>query len=1121
MPSSNLWAVNNTGNAFTLSTAGNCWRELPHPGVDLQRVSAVQSAAWGIGSDQHVYTFVPYGDKIRVPEVTYENQRWGIKEGYCTPFLPTDRPHWSSEDGLSARPKESITLRSGNWEWEDCWHIDGKLDGVPLKPEGWAYCLGFPYTYTPRKKWNSFVRRRKWIRNRHYTAFDKWAKIANGDLLVDVAAGGERVPGSEPDSYAVWVVNDQGKAAFRSGVSRLNPEGDSWIDAVGPQNMDVIQISVGLTGLTWAVAGNGSALVRTGVSKDNYMGTGWTEVPAPQVDQKLAQVAVGPSSVWAISRYGTVWFRYGIEGEDLGCLKSITGSGWIEVATKMVAITVGPNNQVWGIRRSDHRICLRTGVTREELSGRGWKELTVTTGKPQSTTSSLQEQQSDPDSGFFFVVGRSPQGAEDVGDDSANAYGTSELQGNLRSRIRDDGNITGTGKFDPADCVGSINWTWVSGSACTIDYLAAPSAWFTSGDPSNKRAQERPPGRIAVLCRLAQRRIRVTDALKDGDAVDMQSIWVKTARPLICTNPLEQVQCTLELESSIVEGVESVAIRLEYTKGEREEKMFLASRSSPACRHNSRARVRMFLRDMLSAFVNFFFKVSFLFFFFLRNSSWDTTTNPPSLSMTINVADVTCVAILSPRDQRTLGVWIKELSKEASFLRFVFLSDAELEDWTATLNLAANNLRGDSGPVTERAIWGLTHCGDVYVQSIRFVGKAGPSLSGRLWRHLGGGHFRVVESCPHGITWALGHDNRPWVYTGGYGGGVYQGFQNQGNNVHPMTDRKTTYVYENQRWSRISGFAAKHLPKSRPEWSDDTGLVECTKDSVKLDSIHWLWTTDWAVDNNVPGGADDDGWQYACASFLTGYVGSYHSGMRSNDTYRRRRWFRLSKLNTSGPWREVEASPGPIRDVTLKSISLQMDYGSTSQGSVALWAVTTDGRVLYRGGVTRQCPQGELWRHVPFEVDFESISVGSGSLVLAIDRHGIGYVRRGISDAEPIGTIWSEVQPPTGSRLSQVSAGHSGVCAVDTVRRLWYHADVTQTVPEGDTWHLVSEGVSRVSVGPNDQVLAIIDVVESGTALTNVVARRLGMTRACPSGTGWETGFAVEWSYISARGCSY
>ncbi|XP_064478483.1 tectonin beta-propeller repeat-containing protein 1-like [Ornithodoros turicata] len=1062
MPSSNLWAVNNTGNAFILSTAGNCWRELPHPGVDLQRVSAVQSAAWGIGSDHHVYTFVPHGDKIRVPEVTYENQRWNIKEGYCTRFLPTDRPHWSSEDGLSARPKESITLRSGNWEWEDCWHIDGKLDGVPLEPEGWTYCLDFPYTYAPKKKWNSYVRRRKWIRNRHYTAFDKWAKIAHGDLLVDVAAGGERVPGSEPDSYAVWVVNDQGKAAFRSGVSRLNPEGDSWIDAVGPQNMEVIQVSVGLTGLTWAVARNGSVLVRTGVSKDNYMGTGWTEVPAPQVDQKLVQVAVGPSSVWAISRYGTVWFRYGIEGEDLGCLESITGSDWIEVAVKMVAITVGPNNQVWGIRRSDHRICLRTGVTREEPSGRGWKELTVTTGKPLSMTSSLQEQQSDPDSGFFSGVGNSPQGAEGVGDDPANAYGTSELQGNLRSRIRDDGNITGsTWKFDPADCVGSINWTWVSGSACTIDYLAAPSAWFTSGDPSNKRAQERPPGRIAVLCRLAQRRIRVTDALKDGDAVDMQSIWVKTARPLICTNPLEQVQCTLELESSTVEGVESVAIRLEYTNGEREEKK------------------------------------------------------------RINVADVTCVAILSTRDQRTLGVWTKELSKGASFLRFVFLSDAELQDWTATLNLAANNLRGDSGPVTERAIWGLTHCGDVYVQSIRGVGKGGPSLSGRLWRHLGGGHFRVVESCPHGITWALGHDNRPWVYTGGYGGGVYQGFQNQGNNVHPMTDRKTTYVYENQRWKVVSGFAAKHLPKSRPEWSDDTGLVECTKDSVKLDSVHWLWTTDWEVDNNIPGGADGDGWQYARETPLTGWVHPYHSGMKINDTNRRRRWFRLSKLNTSGPWREVEASPGPIGDVTLKSISLQMDYGSTSQGSVALWAVTTDGRVLYRGGVTRQCPQGELWRHVPFEVDFESISVGSGSLVLAIDRHGIGYVRRGISDAEPIGTIWSEVQPPKGSRLTQVSAGRSGVCAVDALRRLWYHADVTQTVPGGNTWHLVSEDVSRVSVGPNDQVWAIINVVTSGTALTNVVARRLGMTRVCPTGTGWESSFAVEWSYISARGCSY
>ena len=38
-----------------------------------------------------------------------------------------------------------------------------------------------------------------------------------------------------------------------------------------------------------------------------------------------------------------------------------------------------------------------------------------------------------------------------------------------------------------------------------------------------------------------------------------------------------------------------------------------------------------------------------------------------------------------------------------------------------------------------------------------------------------GGHLRVVESCSDGVVWGLGYDNTAWVYTGGYGGGMFKG----------------------------------------------------------------------------------------------------------------------------------------------------------------------------------------------------------------------------------------------------------------------------------------------------------------------------------------------------------
>ncbi len=33
----------------------------------------------------------------------------------------------------------------------------------------------------------------------------------------------------------------------------------------------------------------------------------------------------------------------------------------------------------------------------------------------------------------------------------------------------------------------------------------------------------------------------------------------------------------------------------------------------------------------------------------------------------------------------------------------------------------------------------------------------------------------VVATCATGIVWGLGMDHTPWVYTGGYGGGLFKG----------------------------------------------------------------------------------------------------------------------------------------------------------------------------------------------------------------------------------------------------------------------------------------------------------------------------------------------------------
>ncbi|KAL1442388.1 hypothetical protein MTO96_046437, partial [Rhipicephalus appendiculatus] len=139
-------------------------------------------------------------------------QRWNPKDGFCARLLPTDRPSWSSKDGLVARYRENIHLPSLGWQWEGRWYLDDNMDGQLLGTEGWTYSVDFPFTYTHDKHWNSMVRRRKWIRYRRYVATDRWAEIGGihsdpvQEPVVDVSIGGVEIPGGDSDRIAVWVV---------------------------------------------------------------------------------------------------------------------------------------------------------------------------------------------------------------------------------------------------------------------------------------------------------------------------------------------------------------------------------------------------------------------------------------------------------------------------------------------------------------------------------------------------------------------------------------------------------------------------------------------------------------------------------------------------------------------------------------------------------------------------------------------------------------------------------------------------------------------------------------------------------------------------------------------------
>ncbi|XP_045618254.2 tectonin beta-propeller repeat-containing protein isoform X1 [Procambarus clarkii] len=408
MPSSQVFAANNCGRVFSLSTDQSWWRELPYLGVEFKRVSAHETVLWALGGDHQVYVFV-YGSSvpIRVCEESYENQRWNPLEGFTSVLLPSDRASFSTADGLTPRPMDKITLPTLAWSWESQWHIHYTHNGQALDKEGWTYAIDFPRTYTTEKRWNSCVRRRKWIRYRRYVALDTWSAVPpihqdpTQEPFIDIGVGGGEVSGDDPDKLMVWGVTALGRIMVREGVDGTCPEGCGWGHIPTPPDQDVTSVSIGRSGRIWAVTWDGTAIVRTGVTRDCPTGGGDWVVVEPPEDSRLQQVAVGVNSVWAITRDHRVWFRRGLEasqdvttdgvkhGNETGQQNLDTGTSWLLMVGKLNMVAVGPNDQVWGVSNEDHTIVLRTGVSETELAGRTWRSICLPIGAVETPPPSV------------------------------------------------------------------------------------------------------------------------------------------------------------------------------------------------------------------------------------------------------------------------------------------------------------------------------------------------------------------------------------------------------------------------------------------------------------------------------------------------------------------------------------------------------------------------------------------------------------------------------------------------------------------------------------------------------------------------------------------------------------
>ena len=132
-----IYLVTTEGKVIQLSNGS--WTELNNEhnkDLRIKRISCSSHSLWAICGDHQVYVRLLELDvPTRIREETYENERWNPVDGFCDKLLPTDRPTFSTPDGLRHLPFSSFQLPSEAWIWEDQWHLDLLHEQQHLGPE--------------------------------------------------------------------------------------------------------------------------------------------------------------------------------------------------------------------------------------------------------------------------------------------------------------------------------------------------------------------------------------------------------------------------------------------------------------------------------------------------------------------------------------------------------------------------------------------------------------------------------------------------------------------------------------------------------------------------------------------------------------------------------------------------------------------------------------------------------------------------------------------------------------------------------------------------------------------------------------------------------------------------
>ena len=192
----------------------------------------------------------------------------------------------------------------------------------------------------------------------------------------------------------------------------------------------------------------------------------------------------------------------------------------------------------------------------------------------------------------------------------------------------------------------------------------------------------------------------------------------------------------------------------------------------------------------------------------------------------------------------------------------------------------------------------------------------------------------------------------------------------------------------------------------------------------------------------------------------------------------------ISEMNPAGStWHNVTRS---------ESVSRKINFVSCDTNAV--WAVTTDGRVLFRRGVSKECPEGKVWMEAKSLITFVQVS-SSGGIVWALDVSSRTYVRENVSEVTPSGTQWKDVKSP--SHFTSIAVLQNGlVWGVDLESRLWFRCGSIPLEPEGSGhwWEAIIGTLSKQSSIINSVWKVRSTETRSGSFLHSVTSKLANST---------------------------